>query len=131
MGKLDFQELLTTLRLNAAQGELKRSRWKEAIAFCNPVIAQEPNNVKALYRRGLARIELDDFKGAVDDLRHAATCGGANDVGVRRELVRAETLQRELVAKERAALSGVFDKLRKKDDETERLEELHRKAEEE
>lgn len=127
--RIDIQELLTSLQLNAAQGELKRARWKEAASFCDAVLQRTEGNTKALYRRGLARAELGELRGAIEDFRLAAAAIGSGDVGVRRELARVEALQRDRVAEERGTFGGVFEKMRQKDKEKERREEARLKAE--
>jgi len=58
-----ISEALAALRLNAAQGELKRCRWKSAVEFCNLVLHDVAGNAKAHYRRGVAKLELGDFEG--------------------------------------------------------------------
>ncbi|CAN0407985.1 unnamed protein product, partial [Ectocarpus sp. 8 AP-2014] len=41
--------------LNAAQACLNGKEWGEAIAHATSALGKEPDNVKALYRRGVAR----------------------------------------------------------------------------
>jgi len=122
------EEVLVALRLNAAQAELRRSKWREAASLCGEVLSASPGNVKAHYRRGLARTELGDLSGAVEDFRAAAAAGPA-DAGIRRELARVEALQKQHRAEMKSAFGGVFDKMTQKDKEREEKEEARRKAE--
>merc|ERR1711948_109041 len=66
--------------------------------------------------------------GALDDLRKAVSLE-ANDVAIRKELTRVESLHRESLANERGAFQGVFDKMRKTDDARDQREEARRKLE--
>ena len=57
--------------LNAAQCELKMSNWSGAADRCSKALALEPENVKALFRRGVAYTvytELQRFADAKADL---------------------------------------------------------------
>lgn len=86
-------------RLNSAAARLATGDARGAAADASAVLKDDPNNVKALYRRGRARRALGDVRGAVADMRAAADAGGAGDAGVRRELREAAT---ELKAQEEA-----------------------------
>lgn len=68
------EEATSALRaclLNLAQCQLKLARWKPAVASCARVLAIDPDNVKATYRRGLAHTELMEYSAALTDLRAA------------------------------------------------------------
>mmetsp|Transcript_120262 Transcript_120262/g.239356 ORF Transcript_120262/g.239356 Transcript_120262/m.239356 type:complete len:449 (-) Transcript_120262:66-1412(-) len=120
------QDVLKALRLNAAQAELKRSHWKEAVALCSEVLLSDPGNLKAHFRRGLAEAELGNLASAASDLRLVA----ATDRDARRELARIEALRQSFRAEEKSTFGGVFDKMRKSDEERERREQECQKAEE-
>lgn len=53
--------------LNMAACMIKLKRLDEAIGHCNIVLAEDENNVKALYRRGKARAELGQTDAARED----------------------------------------------------------------
>merc|ERR1712217_669859 len=55
--------------LNKAACGLHLRDWELTIAACNNVLKEDALNVKALFRRGSARVGLNDFSGATDDLR--------------------------------------------------------------
>ena len=71
----------TTLKLSekataerAADAPLRSDKQLRAcIAYCREVLKLEPDNVKALYRRALARERSGDSEDAVPDLRRART----------------------------------------------------------
>jgi len=51
-------------RLNTAACYLKLEAWQETARSCNLVLDEEPENTKALFRRGQALSELGDHSGA-------------------------------------------------------------------
>lgn len=122
-------DALNALQLNSAQAELRRNKWRKAVEFCDVVLRRtDGKNAKARYRRGIARVELGEFSGAVEDLR-AAVLASPSDAGIRRELVRVEALYKEHKASEKSAFGGVFDKMRQKEKDREEKEEAQRKLE--
>jgi tetratricopeptide (TPR) repeat protein len=56
------------LKANRAFAYLQLGRHEDAVADCNDVLAADPGNVKAMYRRGLARKEMGDLGGARQDM---------------------------------------------------------------
>lgn len=57
--------------LNSAAVELKLKNFVNAKYACNEVLKFEPQNAKALFRRGQAEIELKNYDEAVQDLKIA------------------------------------------------------------
>merc|ERR1712007_126487 len=65
-GDVDQQKIVAlrvALHLNAALAHIRRSTLKAAIDHASGALASEPENVKALYRRGLARSSLAEHAG--------------------------------------------------------------------
>lgn len=56
---------------NLAATELKIELYDDVKSTCDEAISLESHNVKALYRRGIANIKLNNFENAVDDLTEA------------------------------------------------------------
>lgn len=56
--------MLKTLRLNIAQAYIKLNKNYDAIDNCNKVLKDDPSNMKALYRRGVALRKNEDFDKA-------------------------------------------------------------------
>ena len=52
------KQMLPPLYNNAAGCHILKENWEYAIDLCNLVLQVEPNNVKALYRRGTALTEI-------------------------------------------------------------------------
>lgn len=78
--------LLMSLRLNIAMCSLKLSEWTKAIEITTKVLKTEPRNVKALYRRAVALIEVENLIEAKKDLTLALEIEPTNRQ-VRRELL--------------------------------------------
>lgn len=58
---------LHTIRNNRAMAFLKLGKWTEAEDDCNVILSANSANVKALFRRGLARTELKKLESANAD----------------------------------------------------------------
>ena len=65
------KELLISCYLNGAQSLLRTELWREAEACCTLALVVDAKNVKALFRRGTARVQLGEFDQARADLREA------------------------------------------------------------
>ena len=62
---------MKTLLLNYAQCKPLNKEYYSVIEHCSTVLKTEPDNVKALYRRGKAYINTRDEKNGIKDLRRA------------------------------------------------------------
>jgi tetratricopeptide (TPR) repeat protein len=105
--RVEAVDLMASLHVNRAAALLRLERRADAEAACSAALALQPENVKALYRRGLARAE--NPAGAVEDLKKALAAEPGN-VAARRELQRAE---RRRAVKQREAQRQMKDGLRK------------------
>ena len=47
----------------------KRKEYQSVVAITEQVLDMDPNNVKALYFRGIAFLELQDYKESVESLQ--------------------------------------------------------------
>uniref|UniRef100_A0A6V2N385 Uncharacterized protein n=1 Tax=Emiliania huxleyi TaxID=2903 RepID=A0A6V2N385_EMIHU len=92
-------------RLNLASSLLALRRWREARDACGRVLAADPRNVKALYRRAQARLELDDLTGAASDLATAISLRGS-DPALLRLRRRLQSVSRERQATAEGFASG-------------------------
>lgn len=93
--------------LNMAACHLKKGAFHEAIAQCSVVLAEEPNNVKALFRRGRARAQLGQSDGAREDLEKAQRLA-PGDKAVLKELQALAGQDRSLEASRRKLYKGMF-----------------------
>ncbi len=67
----------------------------------------EPNNVKALFRRAQARLGLQDFDLAIQDLAKVKEIE-PNDKGVASELAKVKKAQLQYKEKEKSIYSKMF-----------------------
>lgn len=69
----DDKELYTSCYSNAAMCHIKTSNWTEAVKSASVVLGVEgyENNVKALYRRGISKMNTGNLKDAKVDLMAA------------------------------------------------------------
>ncbi|CAL7948493.1 unnamed protein product [Xylocopa violacea] len=71
----ELENNINNLRLvlynNMAGCQLNRKNYEYAVSLCNKILNKEDNNVKALYRRGVAHGNLKDLEKAVADLKKA------------------------------------------------------------
>lgn len=65
---LELNKLKIPLLLNYAQCKLLKKEYYPVIEHCTTVLKHDPNNVKALYRRGKAYIGIWDEERATKDL---------------------------------------------------------------
>eukprot|EP00755_Sulcionema_specki_P012344 Sspe_Gene.8342::Locus_2841_Transcript_1_1_Confidence_1.000_Length_1232::g.8342::m.8342 len=67
----EVKALHTACFSNRAECFLKLKKFNEAEADCTAALSEAPENIKALYRRALARKELNDFDNAKADIDRA------------------------------------------------------------
>ncbi|KAL8433807.1 hypothetical protein ACSSS7_003603 [Eimeria intestinalis] len=79
------KQLLLPLLLNLSACLLKLRKYAKASAVCDVIVKEEPQCLKALYRRGIARKELGDLAAAkADFLRILNLCAATPDQQQRR-----------------------------------------------
>ena len=61
-------EMIISLNLNAAQGCISEKKYAESIKYTTVVLTKESSNVKALFRRGTAHLNMGNFDKAKNDL---------------------------------------------------------------
>jgi len=116
---------LAAARLNLAQCALTERDYREALDQCDRVVSAAGDHAdvgpalraKALYRRGVARLAMEDFEEAVKDLKAALAVLGANTEdetlarAVRSKLREAVALKKRASEKARQQYGNLFDKL--------------------
>lgn len=75
--------------LNRSMALIKKGDFRAAEADCSACLKLDPKNIKALWRRGIARGEIGKLEEAKEDLRQAAALDPANK-DVRKELAKVE-----------------------------------------
>jgi len=93
---------------------VKSKDWPEAIRCCNKVLDRVPDeaqtNVKVLYRRGLAKMNVGELKDAKADLM-AAYGIDAKNKEVRKAIQELKKRNVEAKEKEKAQFGGIFGKV--------------------
>lgn len=115
----DDLPLYTSCLSNAAMCHVKLGNWPDAIDTCNKILKLDgqSENIKALYRRGLARMNTGNYKLAKVDLMAAYKIDNANK-DIRRALAQLKTAMAESKKKEKAAFGGLFGKVSMYDDKS-------------
>ncbi|KAK2967629.1 hypothetical protein RJ640_030500 [Escallonia rubra] len=93
--------------LNMAACLIKLKRYEEAIAQCTMVLAEDANNVKALFRRGKARAELGQTDAAREDFLKARKYA-PQDKAIPRELNLLAEHDRAVYQKQKELYKGLF-----------------------
>ncbi|XP_019699067.1 70 kDa peptidyl-prolyl isomerase isoform X1 [Harpegnathos saltator] len=71
--EFNINNLRLTLYNNMARCQLNQKNFEHTVALCTKVLNKDKNNVKALYRRGVAYGSMKDNEKAVADLKVALT----------------------------------------------------------
>lgn len=106
----DDQALYISCCGNAAMCYIKLGDWSSAIHACKKVLDVDKDNVKALYRRGVAKMRCGLFKESKADLMAAHNIDKSNK-DVRKSLAQLKEAMTNSKKKEKAAYSGMFDKV--------------------
>ena len=101
--------------LNAAQAFINIHDYSSACTKASAVLKKEPNNIKALYRRGLSRVHLGLAEEALNDLT-AALKHDPENKAVKVEIVKAKKLIAEANKKAKSVYGNMFSKISVYDD---------------
>lgn len=104
----------TALCVNIAACKLKLSNWEEAIVACDTALELDPKNVKALFRRAIARITPGkctayDQDLAIKDLVKASHLD-PDDSMVATKLRELRQARKEQLAKDKTTFNNMFDR---------------------
>ncbi|EGB11396.1 hypothetical protein AURANDRAFT_36393 [Aureococcus anophagefferens] len=76
--KAELGKVSAALKLNRAMCHLKLEKWADADKDCREVLEKDPANLKALFRRGKAKLALDDWVEAKALFKKALAIDAAN-----------------------------------------------------
>ncbi|KAA8520230.1 hypothetical protein F0562_014486 [Nyssa sinensis] len=93
--------------LNMAACLIKLQRYEEAIGQCSIVLAEDENNVKALFRRGKARAELGQTDAGREDFLKARKYA-PEDKAIARELRLLAEHEKAVYQKQKELYKGLF-----------------------
>mmetsp|Transcript_32913 Transcript_32913/g.48682 ORF Transcript_32913/g.48682 Transcript_32913/m.48682 type:complete len:484 (-) Transcript_32913:62-1513(-) len=96
---------------NVAMCYVKLEQWPEVIKASNRVLVldSESNNVKCLYRRGLAKMKMKFLQEAKKDLKAAYKADNTNK-DVRKTLDTLKDMMDKIKEKEKASFGTMFDR---------------------
>jgi len=112
------KELLQAGRLNLAMCHLKREEWIEARNVCDKVISENASAEKAYFRRGEARMRLNDHEPAREDFAKCVELDPENAAAKKRMSACAQLIRAQR-AKEKKTFANMFDRFAKEDQEKE------------
>lgn len=93
--------------LNQAAVRLRLKEFANVVHACNAALAIDPENTKALYRRGLAQNEMRNYERALDDLGRALQ-RLPEDKLIQSEYERTRKNMLDYTQQQRKALSKLF-----------------------
>lgn len=106
-GEEKVKALSLSCYLNRAACRLKLGDYSGAAADCNEVLDLDPNNIKALYRRGQSNTNMKDFEQAMVDLQVAEKLA-PNDKSIKTEVAKLKKLMEEKRQKDKQIYSKLF-----------------------
>lgn len=89
----------------------KSVKYEKVIQYCNEVIRLKPDNVKALYRKGISYYNLHDYDQCLETLQKAKQCSNTKDISIEQYINLSEKHLQLYKKKERECYKGMFDKL--------------------
>ena len=101
---------LTPLYGNLAAVASSMKDWPACVEQCDKVLKKDSNNVKALYRKGVALGRTKDFDAAISCLKKAVQLDATNVASKRalRDVVQAKKTQQKQL---KSTYGGMFSKL--------------------
>lgn len=127
----EFNTLYLTLYSNKSMVLFKEENWLEVIINTNEVLNNEPDNIKALYRRSVALHRTGNYEESKNGLNRVITLD-PNNAAAKKELNTVLKTIKEQKEKEKNAMSSIFSKGSMYNDrEEERQRKLRRAKEEE
>ena len=116
--KAEASSLKTAITLNLAACEIKKGDWPEVEKRCNEALDIQPQNTKALLRRGKAFNEMNKWKEAKTDLQAVIATEGAPEVAdAKKELNKVLKKIKAQDEKDKKVFGGMFGKIDLKKEE--------------
>lgn len=103
-----LNEMKMPLLLNYAQCQLLQGEYYTVIEHCTTVLDKDPDNVKALFRRGRAYVEVFSPEEAKRDLEKAARLDSGVAAGCKKLLTQLAKMEKEKTAQDKNIYSKMF-----------------------
>mmetsp|Transcript_56838 Transcript_56838/g.122922 ORF Transcript_56838/g.122922 Transcript_56838/m.122922 type:complete len:678 (+) Transcript_56838:72-2105(+) len=97
----DAMKLRRVCHLNSAACNLKLEEWEDAEQSCRAVLKEDPDNIKALFRRGQALDELASFREAMQSFRRVLELDRDNKEATRMVMKLRQSLKAEVEQQKR------------------------------
>jgi peptidylprolyl isomerase len=110
-----LEALFITCKLNSAQANIGAGRYSEAVTLASEALKKDADNLKGLYRRGLARNHLGLAEEALEDLYRLQELDPENKAA-KVEIAKAKKAIQDAKKKTKAAYGNFFSKLSVYDD---------------
>ena len=95
-----INETIRCVYNNMSACYLKQEKWDKVISASDKALLLNEKDAKPHYRKGQARLGLQDYEKAQQDLLKAAKLA-PQDVGIRKELEKVREMQEQLMEKSR------------------------------
>ncbi|KAH9605321.1 hypothetical protein KSS87_022449 [Heliosperma pusillum] len=106
----EFLNSRNALQLNVAACYLKMGECRKSIETCDKVLDANPVHAKALYRRGMAYMELGDFEEAKSDFNRMMKVDKSSEADAKAALQKLKQREQEAARKAKKQFKGLFDK---------------------
>lgn len=106
----EFLNTRNMLHLNVAACYLKMGECRKSIETCDKVLDANPAHVKALYRRGMAYMELGDYEEAKNDFDKMMKFDKSFEPDAKAALQKLKQREQEVARKAKKQFQGLFDK---------------------
>lgn len=112
--EMERKSLVLASHLNICLCHLKLGEYFQAKSSGTSALAIDPNNEKALYRRGLALLHLTEPQSAKEDFTKCLEID-PNNTAARTQLMKCATILKDQLQKEKKIYANMFDKFAKTD----------------
>ncbi|GFX56326.1 peptidyl-prolyl cis-trans isomerase FKBP4 [Trichonephila clavipes] len=114
------KELVKSSYLNISLCHLKTKNYLECIKYCEKTLAADPVNEKALYRKGQAKMNINDYSEALKDFNKVVKLFPENRAARHRVKTCFEKIK-AFNSRERNLYGNMFEKFVKQDEERMKL----------
>lgn len=111
------KSIWVTCKTNAAQCAANNGDHAASIRYSTEALGKDPDNIKALYRRGSARIHMGLAEEALIDLQHGLKLDPENKA-LKTEILKANKIIADAKKKEKSIFGNMFSKVSMYDDKS-------------
>ncbi|KAL1727292.1 hypothetical protein EV714DRAFT_217567 [Schizophyllum commune] len=112
--KTEAHEILEKVYANMAACHIKNSNWKRAIETAAKALAKNPDNTKALFRKGKAECEDGYIERGIRTLEEVKKKNPAESASVDAEIARFRAIDAQKEKEHKKKMKGFLNKAEKK-----------------